>query len=110
MHKRLSVYSCLKYGEKADTCSIFATVCPNYFEMCPVRVVYGSNSLNRVECSRIFVEILQASGSRFYYHTLYKGREEELKFIKEPPTKLFIHRSKFCGEGLPRHQLIVVSH
>ena len=39
MDKRLSVY--MKYGEKADTCSIFANVCPNHFEMCPIRVVYG---------------------------------------------------------------------
>ena len=39
MDKRLSVY--MKYGEKADNGSIFATVCPNNFEMCPVRVVYG---------------------------------------------------------------------
>ena len=31
----------MKNGGKADTCSIFATVCPNHFEMCPVRVVYG---------------------------------------------------------------------
>ena len=34
MDKRLSVY--MKYGEKADICSIFATVCPNHFEMCPI--------------------------------------------------------------------------
>ena len=39
MDKRLSVY--MKYGEKADTCSIFATVYPNRFEMCPISVVYG---------------------------------------------------------------------
>ena len=39
MDKRLSVF--MKYGEKADTCSIFSTVCPNHLEMCPVRVVYG---------------------------------------------------------------------
>ena len=39
MDKRLYVY--MKYGEKADTCSIFATDCPNHFEMCPVGVVYG---------------------------------------------------------------------
>ena len=39
MDKRLSV--CMKYGEKADTCSIFAIVCPNHFEMSPIRVVYG---------------------------------------------------------------------
>ena len=39
MDKMLSVY--MKYGEKAVTCSIFATVCPNHFEMCPIRVVYG---------------------------------------------------------------------
>ena len=39
MDKRLSVY--MKNGGKADTCSIFATVCPNHFEMCPIRVVYG---------------------------------------------------------------------
>ena len=39
MDKRLSVY--MKYCEKADTCSIFATVCPNQFEMSPIRVVYG---------------------------------------------------------------------
>ena len=31
MDKRLPVY--MKYGEKADTCSFFATVCPNHFEM-----------------------------------------------------------------------------
>ena len=36
MNKRLSVY--MKYGEKADTCSIFAPVCCNHFEMCPIRV------------------------------------------------------------------------
>ena len=29
MDKMLSVY--IKYGGKADTCSIFATVCPNHF-------------------------------------------------------------------------------
>ena len=28
------------YGEKVDTCSIFATVCPNHSEMCPIRVVH----------------------------------------------------------------------
>ena len=39
MDKRLSVY--VKDGEKADNCSILATVCPNLFEMCPIRVVYG---------------------------------------------------------------------
>ena len=39
MDKRLSVY--MKYGEKADTRSIFVTVCPNHFEMCSIRVVYG---------------------------------------------------------------------
>ena len=39
MDKGLSVY--MKYGKKADTCSIFATVCPNHSEMCPIRVVYG---------------------------------------------------------------------
>ena len=38
MDKRLSVY--MKYGKKADTCSIFATVCRNHFEMYPIRVVY----------------------------------------------------------------------
>ena len=38
MDKRLSVY--MKYGEKADTFSIFATVCPNQFEMYPIGV-YG---------------------------------------------------------------------
>ena len=38
MQKSLSVYSCLKYGEKADTCSIFATVCPNHFEICSVNL------------------------------------------------------------------------
>ena len=100
----------MKYGEKADTCSCFATVSPNHFEMCPIRVVYGLNNLNLVECSRILVEILRASRSRFYHKHLYNCREEELKFIKEPPTKLFIHRLKFRGEGLPTHQLIVVSH
>ena len=31
MDKRLSVYT--KYSEKADTCSIFATVCPNHFHV-----------------------------------------------------------------------------
>ena len=25
--------------------------------------------------------------------------KEELKFIREPPNKLFIHRLKYCGEG-----------
>ena len=100
----------MKYGEKADTCSCFATVSPNHFEMCPIRVVYGLNNLNLVECSRILVEILRASRSRFYHKHLYNCREEELKFIREPPTKLFIHRLKFRGEGLPTHQLIVVSH
>ena len=64
MGKRLSVY--MKYGEKADTCSIFATVCPN-FEMCLIRVVYGCNNLNLVECSRILVEILRTSRLRFYH-------------------------------------------
>ena len=39
MDKRLSVY--MKYVEKADTCSFFATVFPNHFEMCPIRVEYG---------------------------------------------------------------------
>ena len=39
MDKRLSVY--MKYDEKADTCSFFPTVCPNHFEMCPIRAVYG---------------------------------------------------------------------
>ena len=39
MNKMLSVY--MKYGEKADTCSICANVCPNHFEMCPIRVTYG---------------------------------------------------------------------
>ena len=34
MDKRLSVY--MKYGEKADTSSIFTTVCPNHFEICPI--------------------------------------------------------------------------
>ena len=38
MDKRLSVY--MKYGEKADICSIVATVCPNHLEVCPIRVVY----------------------------------------------------------------------
>ena len=38
MDKRLSV--CIKYGEKADNCSIFATECPIHFEMCPIIVVY----------------------------------------------------------------------
>ena len=65
MDKRLPIY--MKYGEKADTCSSFATVYPNHFEMCPVRVVYGWNNLNLVECSRILVEILRASRSRFYH-------------------------------------------
>ena len=39
MNKRLSVY--MKNGGKADACSIFATVCPNHFEMCSIRVVCG---------------------------------------------------------------------
>ena len=39
MDKRLSVY--MKHGEKTDTCSIVETVCPNHFERCPIRVVYG---------------------------------------------------------------------
>ena len=39
MDKRLSVY--MKNGGKADTCSIFVTVCSYHFEMCPIRVVYG---------------------------------------------------------------------
>ena len=30
----------MKYGEKLDTCSIFATICPKHFEMYPIRVVY----------------------------------------------------------------------
>ena len=38
MDKMFSVY--MEYGEKADTCSIFATVYPNHFEMCPSRVVW----------------------------------------------------------------------
>ena len=63
-----------------------------------------------MECSRILVEILWASWSRFYHKHMYNFREEELKFIKEPPTKLFIHRLKFRREGLPRLQRIVVSH
>ena len=96
MDKRLSV--CMKYGGKADTCSIFATVCPNHFEMCPIRVAYGGNNLNLVECSRIHVEILRASRSRFYHKHMYNCREEEMKFIRVPPTKLFIHRLKFRGE------------
>ena len=95
MDKRLSVY--LKYGEKADTCSFFATVCPNHFEMCDIRIVYGRNNLNLVECSRIFVEILRASRSRFYHKHMYNCREEELKFIREPSTKLFIHRLNLVG-------------
>ena len=90
MDKRLYVY--MKYGEKADTCSIFATICPNRFEMCLIRVVYGYNNLNLVEFSRILVEILRASRSRFYHKHMYNCREEELKSIREPPTKLFIHR------------------
>ena len=63
-----------------------------------------------MECSRILVENLRDSRSRFYHKHVYNCREEELKFIREPPSKLFIHRLKFRGEGLPRHQLIVVSH
>ena len=39
MDKMLSVY--MKYGDKAVTGSFFATICPNHFEMCPVKVVYG---------------------------------------------------------------------
>ena len=32
-----AIFCFMKYnGEKADTCSIFATVCPNHFEMCPI--------------------------------------------------------------------------
>ena len=99
MDKWLSVY--MKYGE---------TIYPNHFEMCPIRIVYGRNNSNLVECSRILVEILRASRSRFYHKYIYNCREEELKFIREPPTKLFIHRLKFRGEGLLRHQLILVSH
>ena len=86
MDKWLSLY--MKYGEKADTCSSFATIYPNHFEMCPIRIVYGRNNLNLVECSRILVEILRASRSRFYHKHIYNCREEELKFIREPPTKL----------------------
>ena len=89
----------MKYDEKAATCSIFATVCPNHIAMCPIRGVYGSNNLNLVECSRILVEILRARRSRFYHKHMYNSREEELKFIREPPTELFIHRLKFRGEG-----------
>ena len=63
-----------------------------------------------MECLRILVEILRAGRLRFYHKHMYKCREEELTFIREQPTKLFIHRLKFRGEGLPRHQLIVVSH
>ena len=63
-----------------------------------------------MKCSRVLVEILRASRSRFYDKHTCNCREEELKFIREPPTKLFIHRLKFRGEGLPRDQLIVVSH
>ena len=33
----------MKYGEKADTCSIFATVYPNHFELCSTRTVRKSN-------------------------------------------------------------------
>ena len=82
MDKRLSVY--MKYGEKADTCSIFEIECPNGFEICPIRIVYGRNNLNIVECSRILVEILRASRSRFYHKHMYNCREDELKFIREP--------------------------
>ena len=49
MDKMLSVY--MTYGGKTDTCSMFATVCPNLFEIYPIRVVYGRNNLNLVECS-----------------------------------------------------------
>ena len=42
MDKSRSVY--MKYSEKADTYSIFATACPNHFEMGPIRVVYGLNN------------------------------------------------------------------
>ena len=49
-------------------------------------------------CSHILVELLRASRSRFYHKHMYNCREEELKFIKEPPTKLFIHRLKFRGD------------
>ena len=53
-----------------------------------------------MECSRILVEILRASRSRFYHKHMYICHEEELKFIREQPTKLFIHQLKFRGEGL----------
>ena len=39
MDKRVSVY--MKYGEKRILVHFFATVCPNHFEMCQIRVVYG---------------------------------------------------------------------
>ena len=51
-----------------------------------------------VECSRILVEILRASRSRFYHKHMYNCREKELKFIREPPTKLFLDRLKFRGK------------
>ena len=63
-----------------------------------------------MECSRILVEILRVSRSRIYHKHMYNCREGELKFIREQPTKLFKHRLKFRGEGLPTHQLFVVSH
>ena len=73
----------MTYGKKADTRSIFATACPNHFEICPVRVVYGWNNLNLVECSRILVEIVRGSRSRFYHKHIYNCLEEELKLIRE---------------------------
>ena len=44
-----------------------------------------------MECSRILVEILRASRSYHSYHKhMYNCHEEELKFIREPPTKLYL--------------------
>ena len=67
MDKRLSVY--MKHGEKADTCSVFATVCPNHFEMCPIRVVYGRNNSNLVECSRSLSKFCGLVGRDFIINT-----------------------------------------
>ena len=52
-----------------------------------------------MESSLIVVEILRASKYIFYHKHMYNCREEELKFIREPPTKLFMHRLKFRGES-----------
>ena len=39
MDKRLSVY--MKNDVKIGYLFNFCDVCPNHFEMCPIRVVYG---------------------------------------------------------------------